>query len=70
VRRPSRNAPIGEPAPVAPRSGLAAPLPDDRFSAPPVTAAPPMVNIENLTEHVMRQIDRRVTAWRERMGRA
>ena len=70
VRRPSRNAPIGEPAPVAPRSGLAAPLPDDRFSAPPVTAAPPMVNIENLTEQVMRQIDRRVTAWRERMGRA
>ena len=32
--------------------------------------APPAVNIEQLTDQVMRQFDRRITAWRERTARA
>jgi hypothetical protein len=29
----------------------------------------PGVNLEQLTDQVMRQMDRRMTAWRERHGR-
>jgi hypothetical protein len=39
----------------------------------PAARAPatlPPVNVEHLTEQVMHQIDRRIVAWRERMGRA
>ena len=33
------------------------------------TAAPAAVNLDQITENVLRQIDRRVNAWRERTGR-
>ena len=31
---------------------------------------PPEINVEQLTEHVIRRIDHRITAYRERLGRA
>jgi hypothetical protein len=31
--------------------------------------AMPAIDLEQLTDHVMRQMDRRMTAWRERRGR-
>jgi hypothetical protein len=38
-------------------------------AAPPAAATAPAINIDTLTTQVMDQIDRRVVAWRERMGR-
>lgn len=38
-------------------------------AAPPAVAAAPAINIDTLTTQVMDQIDRRVVAWRERMGK-
>ncbi len=33
------------------------------------TAANTNVNVDEITDHVLRQLDRRITAWRERTGR-
>ena len=48
-----------------PRRAATTPAPPARAHA---VSSP--VDVEHLTEQVMRQIDRRVVAWRERMGRA
>ena len=40
---------------------------DEPAARPPV--AQPAVDLDALTNHVIDQIDRRVVAWRERMGR-
>jgi hypothetical protein len=39
-------------------------------AAQPVTAPPPQIDLQAVTSQVMRQIDRRLIAWRERTGRA
>jgi hypothetical protein len=39
------------------------------IGANPQVASPPAINMEQLTEQVVRQIDRRILAWRERTGR-
>ena len=36
----------------------------------PAESPVPAMNVERITENVMRQIDHRLTAWRERMGRS
>lgn len=43
--------------------------PDDatRFRPP---AAPAQINVEQITDHVLRQLDHRILAWRERTGRS
>lgn len=42
---------------------------EDRAGSSHLLTASPAVSVEQLTEQVLRQIDRRVTAWRERTGR-
>jgi hypothetical protein len=60
-------------SPAVPTAGSAASLP--ALSSPPTPTWTPhagqtaAVNIEQLTDQVMRQMDRRMTAWRERRGR-
>jgi hypothetical protein len=67
VRGSSPRVPAAtELASPAPELARPAAAPDRSAVAP---AAPPGVNVEHLTEQVMRQIDRRLTAWRERTGR-
>ena len=39
-------------------------------SGRPAESQVPAMNVERITENVMRQIDHRLTAWRERMGRS
>src|SRR5262249_47402149 len=71
---------------VAPRSNLAGdPRADARKKSPQLTdtaefsaagtasgrrSVPPPVDIEKLTDQVVRQIDQRITAFRERLGKA
>lgn len=40
------------------------------YTAPPATPAVPAINVEALTSQVIQQLDRRLIAYRERLGRA
>jgi hypothetical protein len=59
-----RPAAAPEPTTFAPQSSMGA-----NPQAWPHVASPPGINIEHLTEQVVRQIDRRLLSWRERTGR-
>ena len=41
-----------------------------RHEAAPIDGGPPNIDVQRLTDQVVRAIDRRVTAYRERMGRS
>ena len=71
--RPATPSPAPAQAQRTIESELAARTKEDRES---VQALPPAqlnpvsnINVDSLTNHVMDQIDRRIVAWRERMGR-
>jgi hypothetical protein len=66
--RPSTPMVLRPAQPAAPGASHA-PLPEPPRPERPVNPAPPAINIESLATQVMDQIDRRVVAWRERMGK-
>jgi hypothetical protein len=61
-------------AAVVPEMGSPMPMSmQARMSANPCgarDAAPPPVNVDRIADQVLQQLDRRVSAWRERMGRS
>jgi hypothetical protein len=57
------------PAPRAHEAEAAASFAGERPFAPP-PAPQPAMNVEALTDHVIKRIDQRLIAYRERMGRA
>jgi hypothetical protein len=56
-----------EPVPVEPRAAL---VRDMSVVSPVQQPRVPDINIAQITEQVMRQLDHRISAWRERRGRA
>jgi hypothetical protein len=64
-----RTSMADEPSPARLRSTLDAPHDNERFPAAPALSSATTLDVERLTDQVLRHIDRRVTAWRERMGR-
>ena len=40
------------------------------FSPPPASAVLPPVELERVTDHVLRSLDRRMSSWRDRRGRS
>jgi hypothetical protein len=64
-------APAGAAMPVAERAAAISREPVETVHVAPWlrTASPNAVNVEQLTEQVIRQIDSRMIAWRERMGK-
>jgi hypothetical protein len=78
LQRNQRREESQSPAPMVVRAPQAGPQPpaqkpmeEPRWREPQALpcAAPPAINIDSLTSQVMDQIDRRVIAWRERMGK-
>ena len=59
----------GPAAAVAAAAAAASPSPLRVFEPEPRPAAPPVPEVEQLTDEVVRQIDRRIAAHRERLGR-
>jgi hypothetical protein len=68
VRRPSPLVAAADVSSAPSRSREAWPFESPATTSPAGVPAP-AVNVEHLTDAVLRQLDRRVTAWRERMGR-
>ncbi|MEO7143708.1 MAG: hypothetical protein ABI165_09425 [Bryobacteraceae bacterium] len=72
---PARPSPAFAAPPALPQDGYAeardAKLSFDTVHTAPwlKTPAAPTVNVEQLTDQVIRQIDNRMIAWRERMGK-
>ena len=61
--------PVSAPLPEMASGPGADPAVDTVQTAPWLKAVAPAPNIDQIADHVIRQIDSRMTAWRERMGK-